>query len=49
MTLEQKFNEGKYNELLYCVGTLWREYVITSKQYDIIKRRIDKEHGGKND
>ncbi len=38
-------NAEKYNELLYCAGMLWHEYIISSKQYDELKRKIEKEYG----
>lgn len=38
-------NAEKYNELFYCINTLWHEYIITSKQYDVLKAKIEKEYG----
>lgn len=37
--------DKKYNELLYCINTLWHEYIITSKQYDKLKEKIEREYG----
>jgi hypothetical protein len=38
-------NTEKCNELLYCINTLWHEYIITSKQYDVLRAEIEKEYG----
>lgn len=38
-------NAEKYNELFYCINTLWKEYIISSKEYERLKKKIEKEYG----
>lgn len=33
-----------YSELYYCINTLWHEYIISSKEHDELKKKIDKEY-----
>lgn len=38
-------NAEKHNELIYCINTLWHEYIISSKEVERLKKKIDKEYG----
>lgn len=35
--------QQKESELLYCIQTLWREYIISSKEFERLKKKIEKE------
>ncbi len=43
--INAKTKAEMYNELIYCIDTLWHEYIITSKQYDALRAKIEKEYG----
>lgn len=33
-----------YSELYYCINTLWHEYIISSKEHDRLRTKLDKEY-----